>query len=118
MSAFSPANMSQRTKRNRTRLLSRMALLALCYALPLGGLALFFLMTGLRSRIVLAERERYGVRYIRQLVEVHDHAVQELSGWRSDRPGMDAARWHRGEAPFCDAPALALGRVHGDWVVI
>ncbi|HVZ64110.1 MAG TPA: response regulator [Opitutaceae bacterium] len=81
--------MSPRTKRNRTLLLSRTALLVLCYALPLGGLALFFVMTGLRSRIALAERERYGVRYIRELVEIHDHAVQEISGWRPDRASDD-----------------------------
>lgn len=74
--------MSHRTKKNRTLLLWRIAWLAVGYALPLGGLALFFMITDIRGRIVLTERERVGVTYIRQLIEVHDQVVREIWGWR------------------------------------
>ena len=59
-----------------------MALLALAYALPLGGLALFLLMTGLNTRIARMERERVGVRYIQQLLEAHN-AVERVI-WNGD----------------------------------
>ena len=83
--------MSHRTKKNRQLLLSRIAFLALAYALPLGGLALFFAMTGLRNRIAEAGRERLGVQYLGQLAAVHDRVIREHWGWaEAAAPGLDA----------------------------
>ena len=54
--------MSERSKRNRKLLLGRIALLALGYALPLGGLAVYYVLSGVGTRIATIERERLGVR--------------------------------------------------------
>src|SRR5258708_6733374 len=81
------SRLSQRSTRNRKLLMQRIALLALSYALPLGGLAIFFLTTGLNYEIALGERERLGVRYIRQTMQIYDRAIQEM--WRPDNAGKD-----------------------------
>ncbi len=81
--------MSERSKRNRKLLLWRIAILALGYALPLGGLAFYFVLTGVGTRIAWVERERLGVRYIRQLAVVHDLAVQRIWAPPSARSSSD-----------------------------
>ncbi|HVU34995.1 MAG TPA: response regulator [Opitutaceae bacterium] len=83
--------MSQRSIHNRNLLLTRVALLALAYAVPLGGLALFFEVTDLRTRIAGLERERAGVRFIHQLIEVDDRAIREKWGWESNPARLSEA---------------------------
>jgi PAS domain S-box-containing protein len=60
--------MSARTQRNRRRLGQHIAVLVGLCALPLAGLAFYFLSTGLNAEIARGTRERAGLRQVRQTV--------------------------------------------------
>ncbi|HVU22647.1 MAG TPA: response regulator [Opitutus sp.] len=67
--------MSQRTQRNRRQLARHIGLLIALYALPVAGLAVYFLSTGLNAEIARGTREQAGLRQVRSAVILLHHAV-------------------------------------------
>jgi PAS domain S-box-containing protein len=65
--------MSERTQHNRRRLGRHIAVLVGLCALPLAGLAIYFLSTGLNAEIARGTRERAGLRHVRQAVGLLHH---------------------------------------------
>jgi signal transduction histidine kinase/CheY-like chemotaxis protein len=84
--------LSERTKRNRMRLRRFIAMLVVLCALPLAGLAVYFLSTGLNRQIAKLERERAGLNHMRQAVAILEHAVRFAwteTGGAADENGLE-----------------------------
>ena len=64
----------------RRRLLYQRALLLVAlYALPLSGLAVYFLTTGLNDKLAVAARERTGLAYLRPVVRLLEAVIQDAA---------------------------------------
>jgi PAS domain S-box-containing protein len=72
--------MSERTQRNRRRLGQHIALLVCLCALPLAGLAFYFLSTGLNAEITRGNRERAGLHQVHEAVGLLHHAASLMWG--------------------------------------
>ncbi|MDB6078002.1 MAG: hypothetical protein JWO82_1749, partial [Akkermansiaceae bacterium] len=77
-------------QRSRRKLALHVAVLALVCALPIIGLALYFLSSGLEREIAVAEHERIGLNHVRQSVSVLEKAVRLAWSDTGDDPVMIA----------------------------
>jgi PAS domain S-box-containing protein len=75
-------------QRNRRKLILRVAVLALICALPIIGLAFYFLSSGLEREITVAEHERAGLNHVRQSVSALEKAVRLAWNETGDDPEM------------------------------
>ncbi|HWA85068.1 MAG TPA: response regulator [Opitutus sp.] len=82
--------MSQRTQRNRRQLARHISALIALYALPIAGLAIYFLSTGLNAEIARGTRERAGLQQVRSAVLLLHHVVG--LAWHNLAANGEAAR--------------------------
>ncbi|MSU50910.1 MAG: PAS domain-containing hybrid sensor histidine kinase/response regulator [Opitutus sp.] len=111
----------------RRRLLYRRALLLVAlYALPLAGLAVYFLTTGLNHKLAFAALERTGLAYLRPAVRLFDAVIQDASASAATPPGPGSAQVEAGFVALAAAearhaaalglPANSSGQFREAWV--
>jgi PAS domain S-box-containing protein len=98
--------MSERTQRNRRRLGRHIAVLVAVCALPLAGLAFYFLSTGLNAEIARGTRERAGLRHVRQTVGLLHHASSLM--WSATAADDNVTRAFESELAALEKTELPL----------
>ncbi|HTJ79273.1 MAG TPA: response regulator [Rariglobus sp.] len=98
--------MSERTQYNRRRLVQHVGVLIALYALPIVGLAVYFLSTGLNADITRGERERAGLHQMLRTVGLLHHAVH--LAWNDTADDEAASRAFEQELTELETQQTAL----------